>query len=347
MGNKASTGNEKANETTNTSKAKEVHVCLVGDSTLDNLIWVDGQKSTVTGKLTEMLAKSGGRVTNLAADGFTSTDVLVGAVPSLSGAAREKAGDPFPMDGGTWRGSVLAPLKEIVKLKNRPTHIVLSIGGNDVRHILREMHQLPATLAKFNTNFAQIVTALRKITPNVIIMLQYRPALNCDGHYGVYEAMGTLPFPGTGEEKLNRVMESIYPPVFDICRDHGMHILDLSRSFDIHDDRMFKCQIEPSAHGSTAIARLIYHAVCLPDRTAPVKPAVEAQKELGATPPEVGGVVAEGTSAPPRPPQPPTPAHDGSVVFRIPKCTADTCATAPVCAEPNVYGKKGQKVWKI
>lgn len=340
MGNEASKGNEEANETRNTSKAKQVHICLVGDSTLDNLIWVDGQKSTVKGKLTEMLAKSGGRVTNLAADGFTSTDVLVGSVPSISGAAREKAGDPFPMDGGTWRGSVLAPLKEIVKLKNRPTHIVLSIGGNDVRHILREMHQLPTTLAKFNSNFVQIVTALRKITLNVVVMLQYRPALNCDRHYGVYEAMQSLPFPGTAEQKLNHVMESIYPPIFDLCRDHGMHILDLSRSFDIHDDRMFKCQIEPSEYGSTAIARLIYHAVCRPDRTTPAKSVIEAQKDEETTPPDRSSALSN-------PPQPPARAHDGSVVFWIPKCTAETCATGPVRAEPNIYGAKGQKVWKI
>ena len=79
--------------------AESLHVVLLGDSTLDNIVWVreDEDSQSVPFHLRGRLGL-GDIVTNYAADGYTTSDVLNGGAPFISAHARREAGDPFPDD---------------------------------------------------------------------------------------------------------------------------------------------------------------------------------------------------------------------------------------------------------
>ena len=238
------------------------HVVLIGDSTLDNVVWVDQATDAVPATLHRLLEQHapGATVTNLAADGFTSTDVLRGAPTAISYRARELAGDPFPTASPM---ETFHPLAELKKMATAPTHLVLSVGGNDVREILGAMHELPERIAAFQENYPLIAADCQATGAQVIIMMQYRPDLSTDAkHYGVYRAIDAG-VPGAADKvsKLNQLMEGIYPSVLELACANAWDVLDLPNSFDIQDSDLYRCQIEPSAQGGALIAELIAHAV--------------------------------------------------------------------------------------
>lgn len=181
-----------------------LHIVTMGDSTIDNLIWMDKSPQTnqfhiadcVIGQLRHQLPTNT-VVTNLAADGFTSDNVLHGAMPMLSRVAWKRAGEPFPSDAHV--DGVLSPLLELEKLCQQKkstttqvtippvTHVLLSVGGNDVRVILQSMHNLPEVVAIFHSNYNKICERILAIDPNIklIIMLQYQVCLTHEeGGYG-------------------------------------------------------------------------------------------------------------------------------------------------------------------
>ena len=96
------------------------HVVLIGDSTLDNVVWVEQAAEAVPPTLQRLLEKHspGATVTNLAADGFTSTDVLRGAPAAISYRAREQAGDPLPTSSPM---EIFHPLAELKAMASKPT----------------------------------------------------------------------------------------------------------------------------------------------------------------------------------------------------------------------------------
>ncbi len=186
----------------------------LGDSTIDNLIWMDRDDRTgnfdygqcVVAKLRQTLhemhfAKSRDdapaaaaaaaaaapsseappapppapppRVVNLAADGFTSENVLRGAQPVLSRAAWAAHGEAFPVHP---RSHVLAPLDVLEELHARDpvSHVVLSVGGNDVREVLSSMHLLPRIVQRLLSNYRAICERVLAMTPrpNLVLMMQ-------------------------------------------------------------------------------------------------------------------------------------------------------------------------------
>lgn len=232
---------------------------LLGDSTLDNVVWVEHKGAAVKTHLERL---TGCAVLNYAADGFTSEDVLDGAPPRISAATRARNGDPFP--DGISASTVFKPLDALdaVPAIGAAGAAVLSVGGNDVRHILTAMHLLPVKLAELQRNYPTIVERVRKATPRVVIMMQYRPALDADdGFYGVYRAVSSVPGPGTGVQKLNGLLQMVYEPILALARTHGLPVIDLPNSLDPRDASLFCCQIEPSDAGGQRIARLIAHVL--------------------------------------------------------------------------------------
>lgn len=163
----------------------------------------------------------GRRISNFAADGFTSNDVLCGNTPCISEKARIHGNDPFVEGPYTTNGRQFFPLQavEFANLTKPFSAIVLSCGGNDIREILSSMLRINETVCKFQSNYEIILDRLLKVTPNVIIMLQYRPCYGHDGFsddeafYGVYEAMATLPGEGSPVDKINNLMQLIYSPM--------------------------------------------------------------------------------------------------------------------------------------
>mmetsp|Transcript_54916 Transcript_54916/g.117845 ORF Transcript_54916/g.117845 Transcript_54916/m.117845 type:complete len:299 (+) Transcript_54916:75-971(+) len=239
------------------------HIVLLGDSTIDNVCWT-GHPNEVPAQLKVLLPDA--IITNFAADGFTSTDLLNGAVPVISWVKRQKAGDPFP-DCGEDR--IFSPLELLKTLSPRPTHAVISIGGNDVREILGRMSALPEIMERFQANYSDILARVSKVVPNVVLMFQYRPSLADVGGYGVYQAIGSLPGPGDAVAKLNHLMETMYQPVLLAARQKQFAIVDLPRTFDICDDDLYCFQIEPSTKGGAIIAKLLAHVVQSHDFSGP------------------------------------------------------------------------------
>jgi hypothetical protein len=139
--------------------AGPLHLVTMGDSTIDNLIWQDKEgglfkvADSVVGQLRSSLAASarfsGSIVTNLAADGFTSGNVLNGAPPMLSCAAWQGVGEAFPVEADS---GVLKPLDQLdAALQGSPAPgvVLLSVGGNDIREILLNMSLLVLTYHSF------------------------------------------------------------------------------------------------------------------------------------------------------------------------------------------------------
>lgn len=169
------------------------HVVLLGDSTIDNICWVESFHKSIPGILKQNLEEEEWKITNYAADGFTTTNMLTGAPPYISYAARKRE-DPFP----TEIDETFEPLKELKKLNEveKVTHIILSVGGNDVRVILNRMERLLTVFPTFQKNYEEIVNECLTVTPNVVVMTQYRPAFHQDNFYRVYHAMKSIPFLG-------------------------------------------------------------------------------------------------------------------------------------------------------
>ena len=214
---------------------------FLGDSTLDNVVWVAGRGRPVRDHLIE-LSGPGMTVVNLAADGFTTGHVLHGGPATISAAARSEAGDPVPGDVMKF-----TPLTHLAALPGaRDATVVLSVGGNDVREILGAMHHLTTRLEKLWQNYPKIVSSVLGVSPRLVLMLQYGPAFGADKHYGVYRAMETIPGPGDGLQKLFGLFEMVYPPILELARVHRLPIVDLPRTFDVHDATLYRSQIEPS-----------------------------------------------------------------------------------------------------
>jgi len=137
----------------------------------------------------------------------------------------------------------------------------LSVGGNDIREILGDMSRLPQQWASFNASYPKIVDEILSVTPNLIIVLQYRPNFQQDRCYRVYEAIGSLSKDSDSVGSLNTLMEIVYPPIFQIAQEKKLPLIDLSNTFDIYDEKLYSQQIEPSSEGGMIIAQLIQHVV--------------------------------------------------------------------------------------
>merc|ERR1712137_46148 len=219
-------------------------------------IWVDGYSDCVKAKL-ENILDDNVKITNYAADGFTTKNVLKGAYPMLSFNRRVPV-DPYP----TKFNDKFHPLDEVEKLhKTSPvSHIVLSVGGNDIRVVLHSPEKILSSMSEFTQNYQQILERLLKITPNVIIMMQYRPSLYQDAVYGIYGQLQRSPMGvGDGMQKMNQLFSLLYPSVLEAARKYSLPLIDLSNTFEPRFSKLFCSQIEPSAYGSSLIAQLIAH----------------------------------------------------------------------------------------
>ena len=125
---------------------------------------------------------------------------------------------------------------------------------------------MPAALHALTTDFyPRLLRALLAITPRVMLVMQYRPCL-VQQDYSVYTAIDQAPLPPalaglpTSLLKLEGLLEAVYAPILALARTHNLCVIDLPRSMDPADPRLFECQIEPSLAGGRLIAQLIHHA---------------------------------------------------------------------------------------
>lgn len=253
-------------------------IVLLGDSTLDNFVWVDHEKDTVRGKLKQKCSDNA-EVIDLSCDGFTTSDVL-------KGAKRNKA-----VSSRYHQNELYQPLVALKALDN-PSHLVLSVGGNDLRENLSFLALMEPAKRKTTLNriikdiqqqYFEILKQVKTIHPGVapILMLQYTPDSTRDV-YGIYTLMnllhsekalskfGMLKFLAWGRKnnatqeavaELHSLMQKVYEPILQYAKEQNIPVIDMASTFDHRDTSFYRQQIEPSAKGAETIATLIDHVV--------------------------------------------------------------------------------------
>jgi hypothetical protein len=277
------------NSGTITMKPKALqYVHLVGDSTLDNCYWFLGNQSaqqakelSVKGQLKKLFEDKGIKVKNHAYDGFTTNSLLngdtIGSV--LPGGKtkkdymglRQKRSEAFikPLD------KLKASIEKAPEAEHR---VVLSVGGNDFRVLLREGPQkLLGEIPNVQNRYLKVVEEIKKIQGKVKIILcfQYKTVADKNqDHYRIYPIMaqigktllGASPnLPSSEEEIAHAAFEEFhkrfYRPIVEQAKKDHLPILDLSSTFDPKDNDLYLCGIEPSEKGGQLIAEGIHHIV--------------------------------------------------------------------------------------
>ena len=256
----------------------EFRIALIGDSTLDNGTWVGINEASVPQHLLKSKEGANDRsfaVRNLAVDGFTTSDVLTGYFKNIVND------DDIPT------ASSSSPLQVLKGLNPPPTHIVLSVGGNDVRETLGPGvdRVLMKTIQKMQQNYLIILNECLSVCKKTILMFQYRPCFTTND-YEIYDAMNDIPdeliiqsgallngdkgmeashdkVTNVSVRKLNMLMESIYNGILlnELILANRLPIIDLPNTFDIHNSLLYVCQIEPSHWGGLIIAKLVHHVI--------------------------------------------------------------------------------------
>ncbi len=221
-------------------------VALIGDSTFDNEFWVGtNHKQSVPGQLEAL----GYNVTNLAIDGFTTDRVLNGG-PGCAHRA-DNANNPYAQK---------SPLSDLKGKKF--THVVLSVGGNDIREKLHSPNEFAKIGVKIQRNYLEILDQIKRIDQNIrpIIMLQYCLDITND-HYGVYKAMQQLNPHAKPDLVLHDFMKEVYKPILLEAQKRKIPVIDMANTFNYRDTSLYISQIEPSKKGGNVIVRMIDHVI--------------------------------------------------------------------------------------
>ena len=246
---------------------KKLYVKYTESSDKDKMDLVLKNNNTVFGKfIMNRLIKYNDiyEIQNLAVDGFTSNNMINGGSTGISSKSRKKANDPIPNDTGSFNPLTYLEnnLFDTKIITENNSYAIISIGGNDIRHILGSIaRDLGTTIAKFHSNYTEIIGKIKKCCNKIIIMTQYRPDINNDYHYKVYSSMESLPPSDiTPIQKMNHLMEfQLYPEIFKLARLHNIPIADMSKTFNYNNSSLYVSQIEPSASGSQTISSLLSH----------------------------------------------------------------------------------------
>ena len=122
-------------------------------------------------------------------------------------------------------------------LKDRASHIILSIGGNDARTNLQfgTSKKILESLKKNNfvENYKKAISSIYKIIKKIVIVIVYRPGP------GFYEMME--------KKEIDKLYTRVVPLMLEIARDYKIPVIDLSRTFDPLDYSHYgSTPIEPS-----------------------------------------------------------------------------------------------------
>ena len=230
-----------------TEKEYNKNLVFLGDSTLDNLIWVIGKNACIASQLRQRSYN----VVNYAADGFTTSDLLYGNVPSIDYQQRYQAGDPYPSGSDKFK-----PLDWVEKFENPSNSIFISsCGGNNIRENLKGIYigytSAERVLRKGAKEYITALERMLKSNKKIMICTQYKPS-TIQNDYQIYKYFT--------KERMVEIMDLFYPILFEFARKHNLPILDFTRSLDPSNPKLFKCQIEPSKFGGRIIADMIDYA---------------------------------------------------------------------------------------
>lgn len=234
---------------------------LIGDSTIDNYIWVKEGKS-VPACLARRLP--GYSIVDLSCDGFTSHDVRYGAY-------RDKA-----VKSTKHTHTKFKPLND--KRIKIAEGILASFGGNDFREFLPVAATLrnPQDLLNgFNKvvkdlkeNYIAVYKELRAKNPHakIILMKQYYPS-KVQNTYQIYEFMSKLGATLMGSEfkdsnkTIERIMELLYKDIFNNIHKLDKNFVILDPLLNPYDPKSHVSQIEPSAQSSEMLVEMIAYLI--------------------------------------------------------------------------------------
>lgn len=243
----------KANIEADCTSIKLNHIVLMGDSVLDNFYWLNKEKEDVCFQLNKALSNTSkyhkqSKCTNLALDETESKDIFNGKTPSSVYVKRrnEIGMNPYQIseDGIYW------PLDQLEKLNNeeiKPTHVVLSIGGNDARvSLLSNSGDIKKVLIdlqdSFIDNYSKAIDSVLLFNKQIIIVIVYRPG------------------PGFLLEldQTSVLFSKLVPNMLTESRVRKLPVIDLSRTFNPLDKSHYgSTPIEPSNKSGLFIVDLI------------------------------------------------------------------------------------------
>lgn len=237
------------------------NVFFIGDSVLDNFIWLKNPKQNLTWQMNQKII--GPNTTNymFAVDETETKDILNGKKPA---SVYKKGRNTFNLEKypTNTKGSVF-PLKLIKKNLNlnRKNYVVLSVGGNDGRVCLPSLpkgweavwKEMNNSHHNYTNNYKKIVDKLSKMDLTGIILVS------------VY--MPYIDFVQKKEYKeIKKVLEKSKQLLFKIAREFNLPVIDLSKSFNNKDPTHYgkgngNSPIEPSNISSMFISNLVTYVI--------------------------------------------------------------------------------------
>ncbi|CAM9159586.1 unnamed protein product, partial [Hapterophycus canaliculatus] len=232
----------------------DLSVALVGDSVLDDHYWLDRPADDVRAQTERTLKLAypdrSVRVDNFAVDESTTICVLRGREPAAhyrNGRKKAKM-EPYPVG----EDGVVRPLQLLRKTK--PTHVVLSIGGNDARIRFLQSRN-PDVITElmitdgFVANLRRVIETIRaEITPNIILVYVFMP------EFKTAPLLHMLP----PARILQHLLVNFSKFFIELAVEFRLPIIDLSRTFDPTDKNHYgTTPIEPSNVSGQFIADLI------------------------------------------------------------------------------------------
>jgi len=193
------------------------------------------------------------RVSNWAVDESTISCVLYGTRPrDVYVSSRDWSGlEKYP----TEKDGKVYPLRLLAQ--SLPTHVVLSIGGNDARVAFAESFDLDNIYHSMINNgidrdLRQLIKSIIRSVPKLILVYVYHPQIT------MLPMLYWLPPAKVVTELLIRFS----PLYFSVAKDFNLPVIDLSRTFNPHDsDDYGSTPIEPSNKSGMYIAKLVEHVL--------------------------------------------------------------------------------------
>jgi lysophospholipase L1-like esterase len=286
-----------ASPTLTSNQPQPLVVTLLGDSTIDNRVWVGGvTKNFLLGLVGYGLDESKVKVqkshrwfwkpklsvvehlmdamptcefNDFTNDGFTTGDILTGNFKN------KVFGNAFNIYPQEFFQPIIASEPSI----KRSDFVILSIGGNDIREFLMRSvarNDSPQKMSNIKSDFEEVKETLKRnyvsilvkiYTANpqakIILMTQYYPSM-IQNNYKIMEHMRTLGealwATPDAEIALHKIMRDIYTDIYISLQKSGVKnflIADVTSSLNPYDANNHVSQIEPSASGGKKIARML------------------------------------------------------------------------------------------
>jgi len=201
-----------------------------------------------------------GRCTNYAVDESQIRHVLYAIRPN-SGYVRSRRWnglEPYPADSD----GVVRPLRLLQKLvrdggEPKPTHVLMSIGGNDARAAFMSSLNIDGIYQAMVDDgiveeFRRLVKQVMAHVKQLILVIVYHPQVT------MCPLLHMLP----KQQVITELIVRFSPMFFDVARECKIPVIDLACTFNPYDAEDYgSTPIEPSNRSGVYIAELTRHVI--------------------------------------------------------------------------------------